>query len=271
MFRIMRIIISSTDKSLLPIFFLLVFILSIPFWMVDVLIQQPPKGVPINLPISSLMAFNPLIATLILTYRYKKSAGIKDSVKKAFDHKRIKRKRWYVPTVLLMPAMLFLSYWVMYLVGLPLPQPNIPLLFVLILFPLFFITALGEEVGWLGYAIDPMQERWGALHASIILGIGWSLWHLWGYIQLNNGVEWAIWQVLGSIPLRILIVWLYNNTGKSILAGILFHTMINVSEFSFPNYGSYYNPFISAIIFAAAAAIVVFLWGPMTLTRHRFA
>ncbi len=92
----------------------------------------------------------------------------------------------------------------------------------------------------------------------------------WGYIQLNNGVEWAIWQFLGSIPLRILIVWLYNNTGKSILAGILFHAMINVSEFSFPNYGSHYDPFTSGIIFALAAATVIFLEGPRTFTQYRF-
>jgi membrane protease YdiL (CAAX protease family) len=79
---------------------------------------------------------------------------------------------------LLMPAMLFLSYWVVYLVGLPpLPQSNIPLLYVLVLFPVFFITAIGEEVGWLGYAIDPMQDSWGALYASMILGIVWALWH----------------------------------------------------------------------------------------------
>jgi uncharacterized protein len=263
-------ILTSADKSHLPKFFLLVFVLSIPFWLVDVLTQLP-KGIPINLPASSLMAFNPGIAALILTYRYKKSAGIKDLVKTVFDHKRIKRKRWYVPTILLMPAMLFLSYCVMYLVGLPLPQPNIPLLFVLILFPLFFISALGEEVGWLGYAIDPMQDRCGALKASIILGTVWGLWHFWGYIELNNGLEWAIWQFLGSIPLRILIVWIYNNTGKSILAGILFHAMINVSEFSFPNFGSHYDPFISGIIFASAAAIVVLIWGPRTLARYRFA
>jgi uncharacterized protein len=61
----MPIIISSADKSYLPKFFLLVFVLSIPFWLVDVLTQLP-KGIPINLPASSLMAFNPLIAALIL-------------------------------------------------------------------------------------------------------------------------------------------------------------------------------------------------------------
>jgi hypothetical protein len=58
---------SSVDKSLLK-FFLLVFVLSIPFWLLDTLIQFP-KEISINLPVSSLQAFNPLIAALILTYR----------------------------------------------------------------------------------------------------------------------------------------------------------------------------------------------------------
>jgi uncharacterized protein len=116
-----------------------------------------------------------------------------------------------------------------------------------------------------------MQDWWGALKASTVLGAVWALWHLWPYIQTGNGPAWVMWQSLGSIPLRILIVWLYNNTGKSILAGILFHAMVNVSEFSFPNYGSHYDPFISCIIFALVAAIVVFLWGPRTFTRYRFA
>jgi membrane protease YdiL (CAAX protease family) len=176
---------SSVDKSPLKLF-LLIFVLSIPFWLVDGLTQLP-KGVPINLPVSSPMAFNPLIAVLILTYRYNKSAGIKDLLKRAFDYKRTKEKRWYVPIIFLMPAMMFLAYWVMHLVGLPLPEPDIPLLLVVILFPVFFMTAMGEEMGWLGYAIDPMQDRWGALRASIIMGAVWGLWHLWGIFKLTIG------------------------------------------------------------------------------------
>lgn len=178
-------------------------------------------------------------------------------------HKGIKKK-WYVPIFLLMPAMRFLAYLTMLLFGLSLPGPYTPIQLLMILFalfPIFFISAFTEEVGRLGYAIDPMQDRWGTLKASLILGSIWELWHFWPYIQTNNGIEWILWQSLGSLPLRILIVWLYNNTRKAILAGILFHTMINVREFSFPNYGSHYDPFISAIIFSLVAAIVTFIRG----------
>jgi hypothetical protein len=76
---------------------------------------------------------------------------------------------------------------------------------------------------------------------------------------------------LYSVVLRILIVWLYNNTGKSLFAAILFHDMVNVSEFSFPNYGSYYDPIITGTIIAITAVIVTFLWGSKTLARYRYA
>jgi CAAX protease family protein len=46
--------------------------------------------------------------------------------------------------------------------------------------------------------------------------------------------------------------------------------MVNVSEFSFPNYGSYYDPFISDAILVVIVVIVTFFWGPKTLARFRY-
>ncbi|NIM46330.1 MAG: CPBP family intramembrane metalloprotease, partial [Nitrososphaeria archaeon] len=47
-----------------------------------------------------------------------------------------------------------------------------------ILFLMFFILAIGEEVGWTGYAFERMEKRWNAFQASLILGIIWAAWHL---------------------------------------------------------------------------------------------
>jgi hypothetical protein len=47
--------------------------------------------------------------------------------------------------------------------------------------------------------------------------------------------------------------------------------MSNTSSFLFPNLGSHYDPVIAGIITAASAAIVIFLWGPATLARYRYA
>ena len=66
-------IISSVGKSPLK-FFLLVVVLSVPYWLIGT-VTELPKEIPINLPISSLMTFNPLIAALILSYKDNKSAA----------------------------------------------------------------------------------------------------------------------------------------------------------------------------------------------------
>ena len=74
---------SSVDKSLLK-FFLLVFVLSVPFWLIGTIIQMP-SGIQINIPISSLMAFTPLIAALILTYTDSKFDGMKALLKSSLE------------------------------------------------------------------------------------------------------------------------------------------------------------------------------------------
>jgi uncharacterized protein len=85
----------------------------------------------------------------------------------------------YLPILFLNPLIAILSYAFMRVVGLPLPdQVNVPLLDALIFFLVFFIAGIGEELGWMGYALDPMQNRWGALQASILLGLVRALIHL---------------------------------------------------------------------------------------------
>ena len=94
---------------------------------------------------------------------------------------------------------------------------------------LFFILAIGEEVGWMGYAVDPMQDQWSALTTSIILGLVTAIWHFVPLIQMGRTLIWIAWWTLGSISIRILTVWLYNSTGRSLFAAIVFHAMNNLS------------------------------------------
>jgi uncharacterized protein len=70
------------------------------------------------------------------------------------------------------------------------------------------------------------------------------------------------------IPFCILIVWICNNIGRSVLAAIVFHATSNLSEFLFPNYGSHYDPLIPGLILTLTAVIVTLVWGPVTLSRR---
>jgi membrane protease YdiL (CAAX protease family) len=134
----------------------------------------------------------------------------------------------------------------------------------------FAVGAAGEELGWQGYAFAPLQNRWNAVEAAIVVGVVWGAWHMVPFAESHRSTAWIVWQTLGMIPFRVLIVWLFNNTGRSVFAAIVFHATSNVSQFLFPNYGSHYDPFIPGLILALTAAGVTLLWGPETLARYRF-
>jgi membrane protease YdiL (CAAX protease family) len=254
-------------KRSLTKFFILVFVLALPFWLLGALVKHLP--IPINLPISALQFVCPMIAAFILVAHEKQPGGLKKLFLRAFDAQNIKHKIWYAPIIFLNPLIMVLSYGIMLLLRRPLPPPSIPFLLIPIFFVIFFLSGLCEEVGWMGYAADPLQERYSALTTGLLLGVVWALFHIIPWLSANPPT-WVAGQFLSSIGLRLLIVWLYNNTGRSIFAAILFHDMINVSEFLFPNYGSHYDPVIAAAIISVIATIVMFLWGPRTLAHYRF-
>jgi uncharacterized protein len=245
-------------------FFLLVFTLSIPFWLVGAVTRlQLLTG----LPVAALMAVCPATAALNLAHREDGTAG--GLLKRAFDYMRIREKVWYAPILLLIPGVMVLSYGVMRLTGMPVPAPQIAVLPTLIMCVAFFIAASGEELGWSGYIIDPMQNRWGALRASILLRSVWAVYHYVALVQAHRSAAWIAWWSLGTVAARVIIVWLYNNTGKSVFAAALFHTTLNVTWQLFPIHGSYFDPRVTGSITAYVAAIVIVVWGPRTLARRR--
>ena len=234
-------------------FFILVFALAIPFWVIGAVTEfQLLPG----LPVAALATVCPALAALILVYRENRAAGVTVLLKRAFDYKRITTKVWYAPILLLMPVVMVLSFGMMRLTGTVVPEPVISVLSTLILCIVFFFAALGEELGWSGYAIDPMQNQLGALQASIVLGSVWAVYHYPALLQAHRSVAWIAWWALGTVALRVIIVWLYNNTGKSVFAVTLFHMTFNVTWQLFPVNGSYYDPRISGPILALAAVII---------------
>lgn len=257
---------SSNGLNRAPLsFFVLVFVLTIPFWVIGAVTGR--QLLP-GLPVAALSAVCPALAALILVYWKRRAPGTIELLKQAFNYKRIKAKIWYVPALLLMPLVMVLSFCVMRLTGMLVPAPQISVQTVLTLCIVFFISALGEEIGWSGYAIDPMQDRWGALQASLVLGFVWAIWHYVALVQAHRSVEWIAWWSLYTVAARVFIVWLYNNTGKSVFAAVLFHMTLNVAWQLFPVNGSYFDPRISGLISALLVIIIIVIWGPRTLSGY---
>jgi membrane protease YdiL (CAAX protease family) len=151
-------------------------------------------------------------------------------------------------------------------------QANLWGLLPLAVFTLFF-GPLPEEMGWRGYALDRLQERYNAFTSSLVLGIIWALWHLplffiSGTYQHRLGVgTTGFWIFMLTIPLQaIFFTWIFNHNHRSTLSAVLFHFAINYV-------GELFDLTARAEIFllfvwAAGALAIVTFEGPKKLMRE---
>jgi len=85
-----------------------------------------------------------------------------------------------------------------------------------------------EEVGWMGFAFPRMLPRYSPLKAALVLGILWALWHIAVVDALGaagpHGAYWGAYFLafaLLILALRVLIVWVYANTGSVLLCQLM--------------------------------------------------
>ena len=104
--------------------------------------------------------------------------------------------------------------------------------------PVYFMLTLlggplGEEFGWRGFALPYLQDKHKPIVASVIIGTVWALWHLplffqQGSIHNQMGLKLLPIFILGEIVLAIIMSWVYNQTGSSLLVGgIILHNADN--------------------------------------------
>ena len=67
-----------------------------------------------------------------------------------------------------------------------------------------------------------MQQRWSALQAGLVLGAIWALWHVIAMVEAGQSPAWIVWGCLDMMATRVLMVWLYNNMGRSVFAVALY-------------------------------------------------
>ena len=210
-------------------FFGLTVVLTLPAYALIAMVTQgvfltPDQGYAF-VPLATLA---PLVAATVLIYRAEGWAGLKSFFLRAVDIRRITGKRTYA-TILFLPVVLMLA-------GVALAFgfgfDRLPASYSLLAAPVIFIGlfggALSEELGWMGFAYDRMRNRWSPIIVAFSLGTFIALWHLPLYVFLIDDTVLLTAQVLFPLALRLLTVWLYTNSGNSILAATVFHTLFNV-------------------------------------------
>ena len=137
--------------------------------------------------------------------------------------------RWYLMAlsplfIALLAAAVFVA-----LGGTP-TEPEQPIgLPLLMSFLLSAVTgATGEELGWRGFALPRLQERFSSLVSAVILGLVVSGWHGLLHLASPTGLpEWQFWIALVSYS--VIVTWAYNRSTGSILIATIFHFSFNFS------------------------------------------
>jgi uncharacterized protein len=137
---------------------------------------------------------------------------------------------------------------------------------------------LSEELGWRGYAFPKLEARWGALRASVVVGVMWGIWHLgpWELLfvddlrtALRENAEHVLLYLAACVPLSVLFSCVYKNTGQSLLLVIVFHAAENLAigtavqswdDFPYPTY---------LMVLWAVAATMVLVFGPHLVRLSR--
>lgn len=277
---------SRTTTGVFPLkYFALTFAFTWFFWGLAVL---GARGLIPELPgFMVIGTFGPMVAAVTLTARERGRAGVRSLLGRAARWRVA--PLWYAAAIL-GPVLLYLAAIAVH-VALGGQPPDLPALIgalpavLLVAVYMLIFVALGEEVGWRGYALPALQVRYGALSASVILGVIWAFWHLPQFFNpdtLYSNLPFVL-QLALQIPLAILITWVYNSTSGSVLMVMLLHAVFNSSGQlwkTIPEYSvrpesaaeaavqTAHVNLMAIIVLWVAAIIVVLVYGATNLSRH---
>jgi len=100
---------------------------------------------------------------------------------------------------------------------------------------------LSEEPGLRGFLLPRARERFSLLTSALIVGVFWSVWHMflpdhWKLLFesgplpfLQTGLQNCAEYLLVCPPLAVLYAWVHANTNGSVLLAILLHAAYNIS------------------------------------------
>jgi membrane protease YdiL (CAAX protease family) len=130
---------------------------------------------------------------------------------------------WYVAAIGLPFVSQFLSVLLNPLFGSALPAwgniPPVMEIIPMVALLLVFSGPIGEEIGWRGFALPRLLEKYSALSASLILGSVWAIWHL----PLILVGDFTAYGALMPVIAAIVFTWVFQNSRGSVLLAILMH------------------------------------------------
>ncbi len=143
--------------------------------------------------------------------------------------------------------------------------------------PIWFLLALpfgplGEELGWRGFMLPKLLEKYSVIKSTLLVGLAWGIWHLVSFTfpgaALPEFFEVSVWTILlyftNTIALSLVFTYVYLKTNGSVFYAILLHAFFNAAaNITFDFFGETENValltsvYVLNIVFAAICGFVL--------------
>jgi uncharacterized protein len=136
-----------------------------------------------------------------------------------------------------------------------LPALGLPLIVLLAVF-----SGFGEETGWRGFVLVPLQHRFGPVAGTFVLALLWAVWHTPMFFIVETYRDMTVPVIVGGFGLGIcagalVLSRVAQRTNGSILAAALWHAGYNMTSATAASRG----------VIAAVTTTAVMLWAVMLL------
>ena len=141
--------------------------------------------------------------------------------------------------------------------------------------PIGLMAGFFEEIGWTGYALPRMLGKRNALSVAIRLGLLQTTWHLMADFLTASRARGVYWLphfamfVVSMTAMRVLVVWVYANTGSLMMAQLLHASStgslaVLVPLSLTPAQDTLFYAVYSVVLWGAVAAVVALFGGDLT-------
>lgn len=220
--------------------------------------------------IGLLVLAGPSVAGLTMTYLVNGRRGLRDLFAR-MARWRV-GARWYAALlifpILLLVVALALSAWL---------SPELSPIFFAPGIVMGLLAGSIEEIGWMGFAYPMMRAKQSVLRTSLYLGLLHALWHMPPDFLSTYHALGAYWLPYFAgffvfvMALRVVIVWVYANTGSLLLAQLMhasstgFFAILIPVEIAPINWAIFNCAY--AVVLSAVAVVIVARYG-RNLTRQ---
>jgi uncharacterized protein len=197
----------------------------------------PPANIDESISLGVVLLLGPSVASLLMISWTHGSTGLRD-----LGHRLVKWRvsvYWYLIALLIAPLLSLTT-----LLLLSIFSTNfIPRIFIsdnktsILQEGIIggIVVAFFEELGWTGFAIPKIKQKYGVFETGLLLGLVWGVWHfiLFWESDTFSGALFPFLLLAVRLfswlpPYRILMVWVYSRT-ESLFVAILMHMSLVVT------------------------------------------